>query len=148
MNAKKNKPGSVNSLLLLTGIMVAIVVSDNFISASIQSVYQSVQISPDPVIFQKWLHSYEEDSPNLTIYRPTSFDYPLGWGRAGMKFKEDGGFILFEFGPNDETIQIVGRWKSSSKDQLEITFPSGEKETFIIKIKQVKPQILKIIKEK
>jgi hypothetical protein len=106
--------------------------------------YQTVQLKPDHAIFQKWLHSYEEDSANLTAYRPTSFDYPIGWGRAGMKFKEDGCFILYEIAPNDAMVQILGRWKSISKDQLEITFPNGEKETFIIKIKNLNPQKLTI----
>ena len=38
------------------------------------------QVQPDPVIYQNWLHSYEEDTDILKIYRPTTFDFPLGWG--------------------------------------------------------------------
>ncbi len=92
--------------------------------------------------FQKWIHSYEEDTKDLKVYRPSSFDYPLGWGRAGMKFKEDGCITLYEIAPNDKQIQIQGIWKQVSKELFEITFPSGEKETFIIEIKKLKPEIL------
>ena len=103
--------------------------------------YQAVQFQPDSVIFQKWLYSYEEDSNDLKTYHPTSFDYPVGWGRPGMQFKKDGCITLYELAPNDEQIQIHGTWKSVSKDLLEITFPHGEKEAFIIEINELKPQI-------
>ena len=115
-----------------------------FLSFGFINIQQSIQTRPGQAIFQKWLHSYEEDTPGITIYRPSAFDYPLGWGRRGMKFKEDGCFTLYDIAPNDEQIQIFGNWKSVSKDQLEITFPVGEKESFIIEIKELKPQILKI----
>ncbi len=110
--------------------------------------YQAVQLKPDPAIFQKWLHSYEEDSGNLKVYRPSSFDYPLGWGRAGMKFKENGCFNIYEFSPNDEQVLIHGLWKQITKNRFEITFPLGEKETYIIEIKELKSQLLIINKEK
>ena len=115
-----------------------------FLSFGFINIQQSIQIRPDPAIFQKWLHSYEEDTQGIKIYRPSSFDYPIGWGRHGMKFKDDGTYILYDIAPNDEMVQICGNWKSLSKDQLEITFPAGEKETFILEIKELKPQVLKI----
>jgi hypothetical protein len=104
--------------------------------------YQAVQLKPDAAIFQKWLYTFEEDSNDLKTYHPTSFEYPLGRGGPGMQFKKDGSFTLYELAPNDEHIQIHGIWKFISKGLFEITFPYGEKETFIIEIKELKPQKL------
>jgi hypothetical protein len=107
---------------------------------------QTSQVLPDTVIFQKWLHSYEEDTGDLKIYRPSTFDFPLGWGRDGMTFTKDGGFLLRDIAPNDTMMQINGHWKATSEIKLEISFPSGEKETFILEIKDINSKILKIMK--
>ena len=107
---------------------------------------QANQNLTDTVIFQKWLHSYEEDAGNLKIYRPLTFDFPLGWGRDGMTFTKDGGFVLHDIAPNDTLMQISGHWKATTETRLEISFPSGEKEAFILEIKDLNSKTLKIIK--
>ena len=109
-------------------------------------VCQSLLPKPDPAIFQKWLYSYEEDSNSLKTYRPASFDYPLGFGRPGMKFTNNGCFVLYEFGPNDQPVQIHGLWTPISKKRIKISFPGGEKESFMIEIKELNTRILKIVK--
>jgi hypothetical protein len=101
---------------------------------------------PNPVIFQKWLHSYEEDTKELKVYRPSSFDFPRGWGRSGMKFEESGTFMLFDIAPNDAIVQIPGKWHQISKGKLAISFPSEEKEDYTIEINEINSEILKVKK--
>ena len=108
-----------------------------FVFLGIIILYQSIQIPPDQYLFQKWLYACEAEKGGSAIYHPTSFDYPFSWGRSGMKFKKDGGFILYEVTPNDEIVQIFGTWNILSKNQLEISFSSNEKENVILEIKKL-----------
>lgn len=114
---------------------------------SISSSYcQPDQVQPDPAIYQKWLHSYEEDTDTLKIYRPSTFDFPLGWGRDGMTIRKDGGFVLHDIAPNDAMVDITGHWKPITDARLEVSFPSSDKETFILQIEELNSKILKIKK--
>jgi len=106
--------------------------------------HQSSQTLPDPVIFQKWIHSYEEDTPGLKVYRPSSFDFPPGWSRKGMEFKQDGNFILYDIAPNDMRMEVLGNWEPMSNNNLKISFQSGKKESYILEIEKLSPNILKI----
>ena len=110
------------------------------------SASQSNLAQLDPLIFQEWRHSYEEDDKDLKVYRLASFEFPLGWGRTGMKFEEDGRFLLYDIGANDAMIQVIGNWKQLSTKKLEISFPAGERETYTIDIEQLKSDMLKIKK--
>lgn len=101
---------------------------------------------PDEAIFQKWLHAYEEDTKDLKIYRPSSFDFPRGWGRTGMRIEKNGEFILYDIAPNDAIVQVPGRWSQTPDGKLEISFPSGEKEDYTIEIQEINTEILKIRK--
>ena len=40
-----------------------------FLSFGFINIQQSIQTRLDPAIFQKWLHSYEEDTQGIKIYR-------------------------------------------------------------------------------
>ncbi len=45
-------------------------------------------------IFQRWIHSFEEDKGEITVYRPEEYDFPLSRrGREGIEFRPDGVFI-------------------------------------------------------
>jgi hypothetical protein len=126
--------------------VTSVLIIMSFLMQSHKAFHQAVLIDPDPVIFQKWLFSHDDDSNALKIYKPANFDYPLGWGRPGMKFQQNGCFVLYEFAPNDQQIQIHCDWKSLSKRVLEITFPYGERDNYQIEIKELKLQILKLKK--
>lgn len=106
--------------------------------------HQSAQTLPDPAIFQKWMHSYEEDTPGFKIYRPSSYDFPLGWSRKGMEFKEDGNFILHDIDPDDSRVELEGSWELVNGKDVKISFPSGKKESYTLIIEELKPNILKI----
>jgi hypothetical protein len=107
---------------------------------------QSTLTQADAAIFQKWQHSYEEDTKDLKIYRPSSFDFPRGWGRTGMRIEKNGEFILYDIAPNDAIVQVPGRWSQTQDGKLEISFPSGEKEDYTIEIQEINTEILKIRK--
>jgi hypothetical protein len=90
------------------------------------------------------MHSYEEDTPGFKIYRPSSFDFPPGWSRKGMEFRQDGNFILYDIAPNDMRMAVKGNWELMSNKNLKISFPSDKKESYIIEIDKLSHNILKI----
>ena len=110
--------------------------------SGLMAIRQSDQIKPNQEIFQEWLHSYEEDTKELKSYRPSSFDFPLGWGRTGMTFYENGNCMLLEIAPNDTLIHLVGEWKLITEEMIEVSFPSSDKETFFFEIVELSNEIL------
>ncbi|MFG0215610.1 lipocalin family protein [Brevibacillus porteri] len=77
------------------------------------------------VIFQKWGHSFEEDTGAITVYRPSEYEFPLARGRAGIEFKSDGTFIDWEIGPTDSQQPLYGRWQIEGSDRLQVLFNDG-----------------------
>ena len=106
--------------------------------------HQSSQSLTDPSLIQKWMHSYEEDTPGYEIYRPSSYDFPLGWSRKGMEFKKDGNFILYDIAPDDSRVEIQGNWELVNSKDMKISFPSNKKEPYTLIIEELRPNILKI----
>lgn len=62
------------------------------------------------VIFRHWIHSREEDSEGLEVYRPEGFGFPPSFGREGIEMRKDGEFIQDDIGPADGVMQVSGRW--------------------------------------
>jgi hypothetical protein len=76
-------------------------------------------------IFQKWLHSFEEDTNELTVYRPKEYNFPLARGRAGIEFRQDGTFIDWIIGRGDARQRIMGHWKIESPGRVQVFFEEG-----------------------
>lgn len=62
-------------------------------------------------LFQRWMHSFEEDSEGVTVYRPSDYPFPPARGRGGMEFASDGTFIDRPVGRGDAQNTVVGRWE-------------------------------------
>lgn len=106
---------------------------------------QTIAYHPDSAIFQKWLYSHDEDSLGLEIYQSASSN-TIQWARPGIKFNQNGTFVIYEFTPNDMQVRIHGVWKPVADRMITMSFPDGERQEYQIEIKEVKPQILKIKK--
>ncbi|CAN5117859.1 hypothetical protein BH23BAC1_BH23BAC1_14220 [soil metagenome] len=65
-----------------------------------------------------WVHSYEEDSGNITVYRPQSFDFPPSRGREGFEFKDGGLFKKYVIAPADGINTINGRWRKTEEENV------------------------------
>ena len=66
----------------------------------------------------RWLHSREEDTDDVEVYRPESWDFPPARGRRGIEFCPGGELRLIGPGPGDrpetrpgtrEALEIVGQ---------------------------------------
>ena len=96
-------------------------------------------------IFQRWIHSFEEDKGEITVYRPEEYDFPLSRrGREGIEFRPDGVFIDWEIGPNDAFRGINGHWKMESSMRVRVSFEGNVREPRIMEILQIDAEVLKL----
>lgn len=67
-----------------------------------------------------WMHSYEEDTDELTIYRPEDYAFPISRGRTGFEFLAAGYLVYHGIGPADEPLVTPGHWELISRDEVAI----------------------------
>jgi len=94
-------------------------------------------------IYQKWMHSYEEDQAEVKVYRPTSFNFPPSRGRTGFEIKENGDFIEHGIGPTDIPVKTQGRWEMKKNSQISVNF-SDEKKGYALEIISINENQLKL----
>jgi hypothetical protein len=64
-----------------------------------------------PEIYEKrWMHSREEDTTDIQVYHPSTFNFPLSRGRMGFEIQKNGTFIQYGIGPDDRQKKIEGNW--------------------------------------
>jgi hypothetical protein len=100
------------------------------------------QALPDN-LFQRWVHSYEEDTPGSQVFRPPNYEFPPSRGREGFDIRKDGSFTLLGPGRSDRSVAIAGHWVRSSDGILVVTFEESSLNRRI-QIIEVKTQILRI----
>lgn len=74
-----------------------------------------------------WVHSWEEDTDEVTVYRPTGYPFSPGRGREGYEFLSGGSLIYHGIGPADASTSEPGRWEEVAPYQVAITIeqPDG-----------------------
>lgn len=58
----------------------------------------------------RWIHSYEEDTPEAQVYRRPDYQFPPARGRRGFELREGGEAILAGIAPADGSQQATARW--------------------------------------
>lgn len=97
-------------------------------------------------IFRKWVHSFEEDTNGITVYRPVEYDFPPARGRGGIEFKPEGVFIAWEIGPTDANRGINGHWEAESSGRVRVSLEEGTRSSTVLEILQCDSEILKVQK--
>jgi hypothetical protein len=95
-------------------------------------------------LFQRWWHSFEEDSEGVVVYRPDDYDFPLARGRGGLEFTADGTFIDHPVGPVDAPASVPGRWRLAENGRLAIDFPGSDEPGLELEIARCDAQVLEI----
>ena len=72
---------------------------------------------PD-ALYRRWVHSFEEDSGAIAVYRPQSFAFPPARGRDGLEFTSDGRLVEWRIGRGDASEGVEGRWQAQGPDLL------------------------------
>lgn len=78
------------------------------------------QVSTD--LFKHWIHSQEDDDnkANISVFRPSNFQFPPSRGRRGFEIKKNGEFIMYEIGRTDKPVKIVGHFKVESPNMISV----------------------------
>lgn len=76
----------------------------------------------------RWLHSFEEDSGDVRVYRPEGYDFPPARGRAGIELLPDGTFIDMQIGPTDAHQNVQGRWEYVGTGIIRLSFDDPQRD--------------------
>ena len=72
----------------------------------------------------RWLHSHEEDSDEVMVFRPADFEFPPSRGRSGFGLAPGGELVDVSIAAQDGTRESRGSWKLVGK-RLELYAPAG-----------------------
>lgn len=76
-------------------------------------------------LFQTWLHSHEEDTPEYRVYRPSSYPFPPSRGRTGFELRPGGQFARIDIAPTDGSRTVQGQWQALAPDQIRLSIPGS-----------------------
>jgi hypothetical protein len=77
-------------------------------------------------IFRTWIHSHEEDTPEVSVYRPRGHPLPAARGREGFEIHENGRFVHYGIAAGEGARETVGRWTAESPDRIRLEFPEDD----------------------
>ena len=85
---------------------------------------------PPPQLLGHWVHSHEEDSGDLRVYRPAGYAFPPARGRRGFELLPDGAYVAHGPGPTDKPTSAPGRWEPAGDGRVRI----GDEELEIVSL--------------
>ncbi|MEV4350680.1 hypothetical protein AB0J83_39995 [Actinoplanes sp. NPDC049596] len=95
-------------------------------------------------LFQRWYHSFEEDTDDEAVYRPADFDFPPRRApRDSLEFRPGGGYIEYGPGPADRSTPTWGSWEAEQPDAVRVHAGAA---TRLLHITAHDGQVLKIRK--
>jgi len=70
------------------------------------------------LLYNRWLHSHEEDTAEQMVFRPASFRFPPARGRAGFELRADESMVELRIGPTDRMEEVPGKWRLEEGNRL------------------------------
>lgn len=70
------------------------------------------------MLYQRWIHSHEEDTGSEMVFRPSTFTFPPSRGRSGFELRPDQSLVEIGIAPTDGSRQETGRWEIGSDGTL------------------------------
>jgi hypothetical protein len=99
---------------------------------------------PAPELFQRWYHSFEEDTDEEEVWRPEDFPLPPSRRpRPSMEFQPDWILVEYRPGPADQAVPTQGRWEPGDGDRITVQVDDTSRELEIVSYDQ---QVLRIRK--
>jgi len=95
-------------------------------------------------LFNHWVHSYEDDTKDTNVYRPSTYDFPLSMGRGGFEIKANGEFIQYKIAPADGLDKFIGNWEQIGDKKISIDFKNDNLKSQKLYIISVNDTILKV----
>jgi hypothetical protein len=85
-------------------------------------------------LFKRWVHSHEEDTDEVRVFRPKGYPLPPARGRRGFELRENGEFVQYGIGQTDKSEATVGRWEADGARRANVSFPDGRLEPYVLEI--------------
>jgi hypothetical protein len=92
-----------------------------------------------------WIHSSEEDTDSIEVYRPKGYDFPPSRARKGFEIKENGEVIFHDLNSSDRPRSISGQIKSQESNKFRVDLKDREKPHYL-DIVESTDQILRLKK--
>ncbi|MBT2511348.1 hypothetical protein J7I98_37145 [Streptomyces sp. ISL-98] len=97
-----------------------------------------------PSLFRNWVHSFEDDTEGVTVYRPADYPFPPARGRRGLEFAPDGTFIDHPVGRGDAPDAVPGQWRLAEDRRLAVSFPENDRPDRGLEILRCDEDVLEI----
>ena len=91
----------------------------------------------------RWIHSHEEDTADVVVYRNEEYPFPPSRGRRAIILEKEGVAIAEYPGPDDRPARSEGTWTLHG-DRLTITTPSW---SHAFKLVEISPDFVTVRKE-
>ncbi len=73
----------------------------------------------DALFETRWIHVFEEDTPEGEVYRPETEDVPLSRRpRRRLSFSPDGTVRVLVPGPDDRPVEVEARWEAPTGESV------------------------------
>ena len=95
-------------------------------------------------LFQHWVHSYEEDTKSVIVYRPATHSFPLSRGRDGFEIQSNGEFTLFGMGPAEHGQKSPGHWERVGDHEIRVTFADEKMRPRVLRLLSVTHVVLRV----
>lgn len=89
---------------------------------------------PLEIYEKRWIHSREEDTNDIQVYRPNTFNFPLSRGRIAFEIEKSGIFIQYGIGPDDTRKKVEGNWTIEEPNTIKINFADKSVKSHSMKI--------------
>jgi hypothetical protein len=89
---------------------------------------------PAEIYEKRWIHSREEDTNEIQVYRPSTFNFPLSRGRIAFEIEKSGIFIQYGIGPDDTKKKVEGNWTIEEPNTIKINFADKAIKSYSMKI--------------
>jgi hypothetical protein len=107
----------------------------------------STMIELPSTMFRRWTHSREEDTKDMTVFRPSSFAFPPSRGREGVEFRENGEFVHYRIGATDRSEAVVGQWRVEQNNVIDVDFPTAQLSPYRLIVISVGDDALRVRRE-
>jgi hypothetical protein len=97
-------------------------------------------------ILHHWIHSHEEDTNEVVVYRPMNYSFPPSRGRIGFEFMEDGMMIYHGIAYTDGSEQSSGHWDIQEQNRIRINVENERIQSFYLEIVSCDEEKLKVKK--
>lgn len=95
-------------------------------------------------ILRHWIHSHEEDTKEVAVYRPVDYNFPPSRGRVGFEFMEDGELNYYGIGYTDGSEKFPGRWVAEGQNWVRINVENERMQPLELEVVSCDEEALKV----